>query len=323
MKTTLSDMIEPHDDLSSPKSAKIQGMLFMIAGRRVTPVAEDHSGILTGWFDRTRACSLEAKGPVGTLLSLGICNLRNVIRGDRSGFLDIIKDVTGQVVNVTDNLMVYNSRVINELLNRQPDDYEEILRDFAMNFSKGTVLPVAADWMFSGEFLRCLQFCPLKENFSVLTRKGVQSLAAPEAVLLSLDAETSPTIQHRRLKYTFSYQVYRRPQYPPAFRDWLQSNFELVKRKLNDIRADYVRLIKSIRARAPSTQVLVVNMMSSSAEFALHRFADFDPPIGETSPGVRAQDLNLMLCDLAREHDVDYCRCRRNRGEVGWPACHA
>ena len=152
--------------------------------------------------------------------------------------------------------------------------------------------------------MRCLQVCHLAETYKTLTRKGIQTLAMPEAVLLSLEAETSSTIKHRRLGYSFAYQGYRRSQFPPAFLAWLQSNFELVKRNLNDIREDYVRLLKSIRTLAPSTQILVVNMMSSSAEFALHRFADFEAPIGDTAPRVRAQDLNLMLYDLAREHDV-------------------
>ena len=302
-ETDVVGYIEPQGDLQ-PKPDKIQASLFMVAGRRVTPLAEDHSGLLTGWFDRTRAWSLEAEAPTGTLLSLGICNLRSVIRGESSGFSEILKDVAGQVVSVTDNLLVYNSRVLSELLSRQPDGYHAIARDFAINILKGNVLPFGADWTFAGEFLRCLQFCHLTENYKILTRKGIQSLATPEAVLLSLEAETSSTIKHRKLGYTFAYQGYRRPQFPPAFREWLQPNFELLKRNLNDIREDYVRLVRSIRARAPSTEILVVNMMSSSAEFALHRFADFEAPIGDTAPGVRAQDLNLMLYDLAREHDV-------------------
>ena len=295
--------IEPQDE-SLAKLEKVQGSLFMVAGRRVTPIAEDHSGLLTGWFDRTRACSLESEGPIGTLLSLGICNLRNVIRGESSAFLEIIKDVTGHVVNVSDNLLVYNSRVMIELLNRQPTHYHEILRDFSMGGMKGQVLPFGIDWAFAGEFLRCLQVCHFAEDYKVATRKGVKSLATPEAILLSLEAETSPMMRHLKLGYAFSYQGYRRAQFPPAFKAWLQPNFELVKRNLYEIHADYVRLIKSIRERAPSTQILVVNMMSSSAEFALHRFGDFESPIGETAPGVRAQDLNLLLCDLAREHDV-------------------
>ena len=42
--------------------------LMFVAGRRVTEIAEDRSGFLTGWHDRVRAWWGEGEAPVGTLL---------------------------------------------------------------------------------------------------------------------------------------------------------------------------------------------------------------------------------------------------------------
>jgi hypothetical protein len=45
-------------------------------------------------------------------------------------------------------------------------------------------------------------------------------------------------------------------------------------------------------------------MMSTSGQDDVHGYAAFDEPLGETLTSVHAQDMNLMLCDLAHAHDI-------------------
>src|SRR5258707_15001279 len=46
--------------------------LLMLAGRRMSELAEVRSGLLTGWHDRSRGWWSDAGGPFGTILSIGI-----------------------------------------------------------------------------------------------------------------------------------------------------------------------------------------------------------------------------------------------------------
>jgi hypothetical protein len=54
----------------------------------------------------------------------------------------------------------------------------------------------------------------------------------------------------------------------------------------------------------PKTRLLICNMMSTSGLDDVQSYAAFDEPLGETLSGVHAKDMNLMLCDLARAHDI-------------------
>ena len=66
------------DDGDSPSDGQVR--LLMMAGRRVAPLVEGRAGLLSGWAERTRAARIDGPGRVGTLLSLGICELEGVIR---------------------------------------------------------------------------------------------------------------------------------------------------------------------------------------------------------------------------------------------------
>ena len=61
-------------------------MLGGVAGRRMTDLAEDRSGLLTGWHNRARAWDAEGAAHV-SVLSLGICEQNGVFRGERDALL--------------------------------------------------------------------------------------------------------------------------------------------------------------------------------------------------------------------------------------------
>jgi len=79
--------------------------------------------------------------------------------------------------------------------------------------------------------------------------------------------------------------------------------FESVRQGVDDARRDYDALIGALRDRGIGA-ILVLNAMSTSSFEDVTTYASYDEPLAATLGSVRAKDLNLMLHDVAREHDV-------------------
>ena len=305
----LSDDVIGHIEPDSGQSAgdsDCEVQLLMMAGRRVTELAEDRSGLLTGWHSRSRACRADGDGPIGTLLSLGICELLGVIKGESFAFLELFEAIKGpaHVAFVPDDFLVPNARVLAEQIRRTPNEMEAITRDLSESLATGTVPPDAADWIYAGALLQALASSPITERYTVLTRTGMRMIGPPDAIILSLHAESASILRHRRLGYALSCHNYRLEDSGRAFLPWLRRNFEPIHRSVEDIHQDYRALIDLIRADAPGTRILIANRMSTSGDGDIQTYSIFDSPLGETLANVRSLDLNLMLCDLARERDV-------------------
>jgi hypothetical protein len=289
-----------------PGYANDGGMeLLFLAGRRKTEIAEVRSGLLTGWHDRSRAWRAEGNGECGTLLSLGLCDQEGIIRGERFAFLEMFNAITGaaQVVFVADDPLVPCAPVIAEQYSRTPDQIEAMIADFAHTFPAGPHIPQPSDWIFGGCVMSALQRSPLSESYDILTRTGLRHAGPPDAVMLSVAAESRFVLRHRKLGYTVKCHDYRLVESGKAVLEWLRNNFERVDRTAADIQRDYRTLIDAVRARS-DTQFLILNVMSTSGSETIHGYAPFDRPMSETLSSVRNKELNLMLHDLARERDV-------------------
>lgn len=280
--------------------------LLMLAGRRATEVAEGRSGLLTGWHDRSRAWRAESDGAIGTLLSLGICELEGVIKGDSSAFLEMFESIAGpaQVVYIQDSPLVPNSRFLAEQITRTPDQYEAIARDLTQALATGPVLASPQDWIFAAAILNLLQVSPVTDCYPILTRSGLSQAGPANAVVLSLNAETKTLLRHRKLGYSMWLHNFRLHDAGPVLQAWFHANFERVSRTLADIRQDCGNLIDLIRKHSPGAQILILNKMSTDGFDDLQCYSAFDPPLGDTLASVEAKDMNLMLYDLAEEHDI-------------------
>jgi hypothetical protein len=279
--------------------------LLMLAGRRTTELAEDRSGLLTGWHDRTRAWWGDGDGRRGTVLSLGICELLGVIRGERSAFTELFEAVPGpaQAVFVPDDALVPCAAIVSEQLNRTSAQSQALAEDFARSFGAGAATPTPGDWMFAGALLSALQRSPLTEQYEILTRTGLRQAGPPDAVILSLNAESPVILRHRRLGYALNCHAFRIADAGPALRTWLQTDFEPVKRTPDEIHRDYLELIDAVGARS-GMKVLILNVMSTSGNEEIQSYAPFDRPMGDVLSSIRNKELNLMLHDLARQRDV-------------------
>jgi len=279
--------------------------LMLVAGRRVTEIAEDRSGFLTGWHDRVRAWWGEGDAPVGTLLGYGICEQLGVFRGESPAFSDWFGAVAGpaQVVYVPDNVLVPCAAVVAEQCLRTANEAEAIRADVTQSIANGPVVPTPADWMFVGALISALLRSPLTERCDVPMRRGLAQADVPDAVVLSLNAESQGILRHRRLGYRLQCHAYRMSDAGPAVRAWIERDFEHVSRSVDDIGCDLRALADRVRERA-TTALLVMNTRSTSGFETFHSYAPFDRPLGNMLGSVRAKELNLMLHDLARERNV-------------------
>lgn len=280
--------------------------LIVLAGRRMTELAEVRSGLLTGWHDRTRAWWGESAAAPGTLVAMGTCEAAAILRGERSGFLELFEGVPGpaHVVSVQDEPLVPCARVVLEQLGRTAGETASIAEDLARTFPAGPVVPEPADWLFAGSLLNALGRSPLTESYDVLTRAGLRHAGPAGAILLSLNAEVRDVARHRRLGYTVSCYDFRLAQAGPAVRAWFRSHFERVSRGPDEIRDDYRQLLTGVRDRLGAT-VLVLNSVSSRIHEDIQTYAGLDHPLGANLASIRAKEMNLVLHDLAREFPLE------------------
>jgi hypothetical protein len=279
--------------------------LLMIAGRRMSGLADANIGILPGWHSRSRAwwCN-GSDSDLSTLLCLGVCDAAGVVRGNEIPFVEAFEATPSpaQFVYVPDHPMVPCAPILLEQLTRSSAESEALAADLSSGLSSGPVVPNSDDWMFAGALLSSLQNSPMREKYDVLTPTGLRQLGPADTVLLSMSAEVRSILRHKKLGYSVQMLRHRQSAAGPAIRSWLASAFEPVKRTVNDIQQDYRRLIDSVAAQT-GARVLILNRMSTSGFEDITSYSSFDAPLGDTLENISAKEMNLMLHDLTEDCD--------------------
>ena len=306
-------------DTTEPGSGIRDADLIMFAGQRVTELAEDRSGLLTGWHRRARAARVTAGERVGTLLGIGICEQLGIVRGEANRFQEIFEATSGpaHVVFVPDEPVVPSARTLIEQMHRTPDQVAVIARDMTEGLMTGAVTLNGADLLFAGAVLQGLASSPLTDQDEILTRKGILKTDHPDAILLSIQSEAPFAMRHKRLDYLFRVHDYRLADAGPAFRAWLKAEFRVQTFSPEDIYRDYCELIDLVRARAPDTRFLIINQVSSSTAEDIVSYAPYDAPLAHQLGTVRGKEINLMLHDLARDRDLDIIDMDARAAELG------
>jgi len=276
--------------------------LFMTAGRRQADLAEGRHGLLTGWHDRVRAWRADGDRPAGAVISLGICEMTGVLRGEQLAFLELFEQLAGpaHVIQIADEPLVHSAPIVAELGARTDAERDTISADLIEYFARAKARP--AEWVFAGALMKALHRTPLSEAYDLLSRRGVRRVGPADAVVLSAGGEGA-FLRHRKLGYAININGFRVVRAGPTVGAWLREAFEPVHRSIDDIGRDYRKLFSAIRANpgARPKHLLIVNLMSTSGDDDVQNYQPFDAPMAETLSGVRARDMNLMLHDLARE----------------------
>lgn len=279
--------------------------LIMTAGRRVSGLGGNRRPLM-GWTSRDRAWRVEDDRPIGGLLSMGICELAFVMKGDVFPFVEILDAASGpaQVVFTPDQPLVPCARNIIERIQLTPEQHEAMARDVSQGLLAGAITPGPADLIFAGAMLDNLRNSPLTARYDILTREGLRSAGPPDAIVLSVQAEAPFTLRHRRLGYGLHAHDFVLRDAGPAMNAWLRANFERVERGPDAILADYLELIDVIQAHAPGTRILICNVMSTNGWEDMINYDMVEAPLGRSLSNVLAKDVNLTLHDLARQRDV-------------------
>ncbi|HTI01913.1 MAG TPA: hypothetical protein VL752_13280 [Acidisoma sp.] len=279
--------------------------LLALAGRRMTALADTHSGLLPGWHGRTRGwwCD-EGETPV-TLLSLGVCDATGLILGEQCAFLEMFEttQMAAQMVSVPDHPLAPATPLLLDQLQRTPQQFDAIAGDLRSFFSRSATAPTPDDLMFAGTILSVMQRNPIRDSYSIFSANGLARLGPADAVLLSLAVEPSTILRHRKLGYHIHIMRHHQVAAGPAVRAWLAESFEPVRRSVNDIKQDYITLIDKI-ARTTGGRVIILNRMSTSGYEDVSSYLAFDAPLSDTLSLVAAKEWNLMLEDVADEREL-------------------
>lgn len=301
------DVLGYMDDASHDGAVENAGelRLLMIAGRRMSGLADTNIGILPGWHSRSRAWWCDRLGSdISTLLCLGLCDAAGVVRGNETPFVEAFEATPSpaQFVYVPDHPIVPCAPILLEQLMRAPAQNEALAADLSAGLNSGSVAPNADDWIFAGALLRSLQNSPMREKYDILTPTGLHQLGPADTILLSMASEVRSVLRHKKLGYSVQVLRHRQTAAGPAMRSWLSSAFEPVKRTLHDVQRDYRNLIDAVAAQT-GARIVILNRMSTSGYEDITSYAAFDAPLGDTLENISAKEMNLMLHDLAEECD--------------------
>lgn len=273
--------------------------LLVLAGRRMTGLADVHAGLLPGWHGRTRGWWCEEGEMPVSLLSLGICDATGVVIGEQCSFLEMFEAASGpaQMVFVPDHPLAPAAPILLDQLQREPAQFQAIAADLHRFLSNSTVVPTSDDWMVSGALLSVLQRSPIQDCYDLLTASGTVRTKPADAVLLSLSSEPQSILRHKTLGYHVQIMRHHQAAAGPVFRAWLESSFETVKRSIDNIRSDYLNLLDALQMTT-GARALIINRMSTSGYEDISSYAPFDAPMSDTLSSIAAKELNLMLHDL-------------------------
>jgi hypothetical protein len=310
--------IEDPDGGEPEGAAEIVPRRLMLAGRRMGWAVDVDTGLLPGWHSRARAWwDDEAGGPLPTLLTMGVCDAVSVVRGDRSGFVEIFEAASfgAQIITFAEHPIAACAPVALDQLLRTASERAAIRADIGRALASAAGPPTPEDCLFLGAILTQLEASPMRDRLDILTAGGLARTRAPDAVLMSLSAEPRALMRHRGLGFRLHILGHNLRAAGPLARHWLKTAFEPVARDLEGVRQDYTRLIGA--AARTGARLMIVNRMSTSGSEDITSYAGFDAPLGDTLSSIAAQDMNLMLEDLARDHPVDIVDADAIAAEIG------
>lgn len=277
--------------------------LLALAGRRMTALADSHSGLLPGWHGRSRGWWCEESETPVTLLSLGICDATGVVVGEQCAFFEMFEamPMASHFVFVPDHPLAPAAPVLLDQLQRTPAKFDAIAADLRGFLAQTPTSP--DDLMFAGTLLSVMKRNPLEDRYDFFSAGGPLRVGPADAVLLSLTAEPQSILRHKKLGYHVQIMRHHQAAAGPAIRAWLVDAFEPVKRTIDDIKRDYEVLIDNMK-RLTGGRAIILNRMSTSGYEDISSYLAFDAPMSDTLANVASKELNLMLQDIADEREL-------------------
>ncbi|MBV1917747.1 MAG: hypothetical protein KUG65_06760 [Sphingomonadaceae bacterium] len=311
------------DDQDAHRAADDLYDFHFLVGRRVSDLAENRTGLGTGWHNRSRGWRQGKGSATGTVLGLGTCELPLIIRGDKGGFIQLLEGATGsvQAVDIPDVPLVHSARIIIEQLRRTREEREAIEEEFKRGIAESPPGSGSADWLFAAACLQALERTPTSDSYDILTQDGVEVTGPADAIVLSINSEASNRLRHRRLGFFLDCHNYRINALGPAMLNWLKANFEWVAYSVDDVRRDYIEMTDLLRKDHPERQILVLNAVLTLGKEDVLSYSDFDAPLDRSLASVRVRELNCMLHDIAAETGIAIVDADAIAAKLGVSVC--
>ncbi|MBT8605971.1 hypothetical protein G6677_05805 [Polynucleobacter paneuropaeus] len=294
--------VEP-TDLTITAHAIPVGLIFA-AGQRNASFAENRNGILSGWFQKTRVWS-GSKGKVEkTLITLGVCDLLNTIRGDQIVSLQMMELISKcpQLILISDGLVILAAVSVLENLQRTPKDIEavslnfhEMVKAYGQSFG-------AEDYLFLGALLTTLTSNYLAQSSTTMTREGLHHECKPNIVLTSLSAQPRRIFKHKTLGYSVAFHEFRFTKLSKLVRRFIAENFETIIRTPQEIIDDLIKLADYL---GPSIQLIVANRPANPLVDPITRYGLYDAQTFDDIEMVQYHEVNYLLSELAAKGVLD------------------
>jgi len=296
-----------------------------VTGRPITSLAENRTGLGTGWVNRKRAWRTGdgSAADTGTVLGLGICELPFILRGEQGSFEEMLEAATGpvQLVDIPDIPIIHSARTIIQQIEQTQSDRNAVEAEFKRAIGESAAHSDPEDWIFAATCVAELNRDPTNETYQILSADGLSTAGPANAIILSINSEHSSRLRHRKLGFYLDCHTFRISSLGPAMRNWLKAHFEWVPYSTDMIRRDYTEMMKLLRKADPHRQILVLNAASTLRREDVMSYAAFDAPLENQLKSVQARALNSMLHDMAEETGIAIVDCDAIAARLGSSIC--
>jgi len=278
----------------------LQVQVVFATGKRYLGASENRTGVLSGWFQRTRAWVAD-RGPIhNTIITLGICDILNGLRGSEIIPLDLMRLIpdSTQVILFQDTVLIPTVTMMLDQVKRTPENSSKIIINFKEMIKNSSQIFEPEDYLFLGAILKSLVNNSFLDSTLTISRSGIDENTRPNIVLTSLAAQPKRLFRHKTLGYSISCHDFRFRQMGNAARIWLQENFHLVTREANEIGQELRELANLL---GPDTRLLVCNISANPLSAFIPHYDLFDQATFKEIAYVNQREMNVMLDGLASE----------------------
>ncbi len=277
-----------------------QVQVIFAAGKRYFDAAENRTGILSGWFQRTRAWTGDRGQIKNTILTLGICDILNGLRGSEIVSLEFMElmPLSTQVILFQDGVLVPTVSMLLEQIKRTPENLSDLIVNFSVMIKSSTYIFESEDYLFLGAILNSLANSNFLDTTLTLTRSGVNENTPSNIVLISLAAQPTKLFRHKSLGYSIAFHGFRLQKMGAATRMWLKENFYLINRSVDEIASELRELCNLL---GPNVRILVCNIAANPMSAFISHYDLFDKATFKEIGDINQRERNVMLDELASE----------------------
>lgn len=278
----------------------LEVQIIFTAGKRYMNAFENRTGILSGWFERTRAWTGD-RGPIkNNLIVLGTCEILNSIRGREIVSLELLNLLSepSQVTLFQDSVLIPTISMMIDQIKRTPEESKRLIDDFNEMIGNGSQIYEPEDYLFLGAILKSLVKNNLFSSSFTLNRSCIEANTLPTIVLTSVTAQPRRILRHRSLGYSIAFHDFKVTDMGPGTLKFLRENFIQISRKPSDIEIEFRELSRLL---GNGVRLLVCNAPSNPLGNLIANYDLYDQINFSQITDVNRREMNVMLDKLSED----------------------